>query len=223
MLVTPVLRGLLGWDADAAMRSARLAPSLPPVWNRVEARRLRVGGTTIDADIEQTVTTLDVTLRADGPEVDVEVAPLLPVGHSQPRVTVRSGTREREVPSSRGGSPLRPAAKVRVGTARVTVRFEWRGGISVVGPTTNLEPGQRSHLLRVTNVSWDERSRTWAIDVAGEGGAHDLVVHGPALRVLDSPATIVGREQQVNRLRVQLPSADPRAFSSATIRLAPAR
>ena len=45
MLLTPLTRGLLGWDANAPGHHARLAPALPPHWPRVEVRRLRVGET----------------------------------------------------------------------------------------------------------------------------------------------------------------------------------
>src|SRR5438093_3344779 len=48
MVVTPVVRGLLGIDVADGGRTLRFAPSLPATWDRVEARTVRIGDAQYD-------------------------------------------------------------------------------------------------------------------------------------------------------------------------------
>src|SRR5439155_1090241 len=43
MLLTPLVRGLLGWEADVPADRVRLAPHLPPTWDSVTVERLPGG------------------------------------------------------------------------------------------------------------------------------------------------------------------------------------
>ncbi|MGW8267977.1 MAG: amylo-alpha-1,6-glucosidase, partial [Longimicrobiales bacterium] len=47
MLVTPLVRGLLGWDPDAPGGRAILAPQPPPSWRTFEVHDLKVGGSRV--------------------------------------------------------------------------------------------------------------------------------------------------------------------------------
>src|SRR5207248_1568524 len=48
MVVTPVLRGLLGIEATDGGRTLRFAPALPATWDRAAASGVRVGGAVVD-------------------------------------------------------------------------------------------------------------------------------------------------------------------------------
>jgi glycogen debranching enzyme len=230
MLVTPLLRGLIGWDADAPSRAARLAPALPPAWPRVRVERLRVGESMVEATLEQTASSLAVTLRASGPAVEVEVAPWLPVGATRVRVDGREVVAAGAVAAVPRGAIVEASAtagrrsvRVPAGSTPRTVRFSWEGGLSVSVPETPLEPGQRSHRLRVTDLTWDAASGVWSLAVAGPAGRRaELMLHGTEVRVTDGPATVEGQDGPVTRVAITLPEG-PAAFGRATVRLAQAR
>jgi glycogen debranching enzyme len=215
MLVTPVLRGVIGWDADAPSGAARLAPALPPEWARVQVQRLRAGDSLVDATIEQTPSSLSVTLRSSGAAIDVDVSPLLPVGATRVRAD--------SVQAQGGGAGARPSVRVHTNATPKTVRFSWEGGLSVSPGVSPLTPGQRSGQLRVTDVSWDERTQTWSLTVAGpRGTTHELRLHGVPVRSLDATAE-VQRDGPVTTLRVRLPESGSSPTSSLTVTLVPAR
>ncbi len=64
MLATPILRGIVGWEANAPKRAARLAPQLPPSWGAFDVKRLGVGGARLDVAFRQVTHTLVATLSA---------------------------------------------------------------------------------------------------------------------------------------------------------------
>ena len=74
------MMGLLGWEPDAPKRRARLAPQLPPQWESVAVRNLRVGETSIDAVLEQAAGHFAAEISGRGPEVDLEIAIPVPPG-----------------------------------------------------------------------------------------------------------------------------------------------
>jgi glycogen debranching enzyme len=107
MLVTPVMRGLVGWDQDAGRRAARLAPRLPPGWPRAAVRRLPAGESRLDAEFEQGPGRLVARLRVEGPPLTVTYDPELPPGSRGVKVVVQP---ERAAVAGAGRSAARSGA-----------------------------------------------------------------------------------------------------------------
>src|SRR5499426_3378654 len=55
MVVTPMIRGLLGIDVSEGGRHLRFATQLPADWNRVEARGVSVGDARYDLSLERSM------------------------------------------------------------------------------------------------------------------------------------------------------------------------
>jgi glycogen debranching enzyme len=219
MFVTPLLRGLIGWDADAPAKRARLAPALPPAWPGVEVRRLRVGTTLVDAVLSQSPQALSIALRADGPPVDVVLAPLLPHGATDVRVDTGSGNEQR--PKS-GDASKRVEITIRLDGRPLSVRFTWKGGLSVAPSTSTRSPGDRSHGLRITDFRWNAAKSLWMLDVAGEPGSrHEVSLRGVNVQVSSGPATVAKRDGDRMALAVTLPDGAG-AVAVGGITLAPA-
>ena len=91
-LVTPLLRGVIGWEPDAPLGRARLAPQLPPDWPEVTVRRLRAGATTTDVEFRQTWTATGgercTTLTTTGPPLTFDFVPDVPVGAREVAIRV---------------------------------------------------------------------------------------------------------------------------------------
>ena len=173
MLATPLLRGLVGWTADAPRHAARLAPQLPPAWDHLDVRRLSVGDSRLDVRIVQAAGTVTTTLAASGPPITLEYVPSLPAGARDVTTAVVEGGR---------GQVLKNAIKkdvtpLVVGAVPVTVTTTWRGGYAIDPPVATLEVGQRSSGVRVLDVVAGDR--TVRIDVEGMSGTSvEIGVHG---------------------------------------------
>ena len=160
MLVTPVMSGVVGWTPDAPRGRARLAPALPPSWDRVTVQRLRCGDARLDATIEQVPGALTVRLVASGPPLAVQVDPLLPPGSCDVRVSTGGGVSRTSVDAGVGigsgpaGSPRSEGPghdRVRPGiSTRGTARQRCTGGPSPGAVREWITVGAQPVTVRIT-------------------------------------------------------------------------
>lgn len=178
MLVTPLLRGVFGWDPDAPNGRARLAPQLPADWREAAVRGLRVGETTIDVEIRGGPGPAGgerrILITGEGPPVDIEFLPDVPVAGADLRVTMTGGdwVEAEAADPVPGATPLSRALRVTGGRpAEITVT--WKGGLAVAPPRIDLEPGQRSTGLRI--IALRAEVEGWTLVMEGSAG-HEYVV-----------------------------------------------
>ena len=195
MLATPILRGIVGWEANAPKRAARLAPQLPPSWGAFDVKRLGVGGARLDVAFRQVTHTLVATLSASNGPITIDYVPQVPVGATEVSSFTTPGNRK----------SARNVTALVVGDTPVVVTTTWRGGYAIEPPTTDLAIGQRSSGLRVLDVVAE--GRAVRVDVEGVAGTTaGLGVHGA------EPAAVSGAEQVTWRgnrgtVRVALPAS----------------
>ncbi len=80
MVVSPVLRGLLGFSVNTAPARLSFAPHLPASWNQIAARNLRVGGATVTLSYTRSGTRDEVVVNNAGSSaIEFEFAPALPL------------------------------------------------------------------------------------------------------------------------------------------------
>ena len=224
MLVTPLLRGVIGWNATP--RPVRRD------WPPRSRRSGRAWRCSACAQATRAWTRRSSRGRSRCPSHSW--APARPSTWTSRRccppgqrtcASIASGREENAPRPSAGTPPLEHASRCAFASdaTPTTVRFSWEGGLSVSPAVFALEPGQRSERVRVTDVSWDERAQTWSLTVAGpRGTTHDVRVYGAAVRSLDAAAE-TQRDGPVTTLRVRLPDGGAAATSSLTVKLVPAR
>ncbi len=195
MLVTPLLRGVFGWEPDAPNGRARLAPQLPADWPEAAVRGLRVGGTTLDVEIVQVWGEeggeQKVVIRSEGPPVEVDFVPDVPVGAGGLRVNVE-GARQVGAGARRRPGPAPLGVRVMEGQV-VELVASWEGGLTVAPPRIDLEPGQRSGGARVIDLVAEGDG--WMLTVEGDAGReYDFGLFGTAVEaeVVGGGAEVVG-------------------------------
>jgi len=141
MVLTPLIRGLLGIDVDVPARRVTIAPHLPPDWDSVSVDRIPVGSGQLSIHIRRTAGRIVATLTRTGDVTPVEVAfsPALPLGA---RVTGR-GVPTHETPGDIHATVTATVAA----SAEMTVSYS--GGWSIVPPEMPARIGQRSEAPRV--------------------------------------------------------------------------
>ena len=198
MLVTPLLRGVFGWEPDAPRGRARLAPQLPPDWPEAAVRGLRVGATTLEVEVRQEWEAgggvQRVVIRSEGPPLEVEFVPDVPVGAGG--VEVEGGVRlAGQEAAGRAGDRVGPSPisiRVTEGQAAEIVAT-WEGGLSVAPPRIDLEPGQRSTGPRIIDLEAD--GDEWLLTIEGTAGQeYDIRLFGTAVqaRVTEGNASVTG-------------------------------
>jgi glycogen debranching enzyme len=168
MLVTPIVRGLLGIEPLDGGRRLRIAPQLPANWDRVAVDRIAAGGARFDVEINRSPATLTIRVdrhpsagAAGGPAL--LLAPALPLDAQLEAVTV-------------DGKPARPNV-VRTGdvqfvevaipqpAAQTRADFRFRGGSDVYVHIVAPVPGARSEGIRILR----SRADAHALRVLVEG------------------------------------------------------
>jgi aldose 1-epimerase len=138
MVLTPLLRGLLGLDVDAPARRLTLAPHLPPEWDSVAVELIPFGSGTLRVKLIRSVGGIRAELRQDGAGGPIEVAfsPALPLGAT---TTLEKTETPGDVHATVRG----------VLRERLTLDLPYRGGWSIVPPAGRPAIGDRSAAPRV--------------------------------------------------------------------------
>ncbi len=200
MLVTPLMRGLVGWSADAPGHRARLAPQLPPEWPHAALRGLAVGESRLDAELDQRAGRLAARLTTTGPALTLTFAPALPAGASAVVLKV-DGKRVTPVSGADG-----PSVDVSLDKDTRTVTVTWQGGLAPEAPVRDLQPGDTSRTLRI--LDFQAVAGGWDLRLEGLAGvSYEVRLHGAPVTTA-SAGEIVGHDGDVTRLRVTMPSGD---------------
>jgi glycogen debranching enzyme len=166
MVVTPLLRGLLGMDVGQGGRLLTLAPRLPATWDRFDAGQLPAGEGRYDLTLRRSPGRLVVRLARIGTPGALErlvLAPAFPLDARVQDVTVNG--RSARMQARRTGDVQQAEVSVASPAAVTEVVFRYAEGTDVHVEAEAPLPGQRSQGLRVL------RARA-------EGGALQLVVEG---------------------------------------------
>jgi glycogen debranching enzyme len=209
MLVNPAVTGLLGWEPDAPRNRARLAPQLPPHWDRVRVSRLRVGGAAVDADFSRMTQGLDVALRVTGRAPTISLELPLPAGATGVRVTLDGAVVRVEQVAGPGAQRVRLELPTGSGHDHRQVSVRWEGGLDVIPEPVTLMPGQESSGIRILDFA--ARGDGWDLAVEGTSGrSYEIRMYG-ALPHSVTGATLERRPGPYNVLRVAFPGGTGRA------------
>ena len=150
MVLTPLIRGLLGINVDMPERRVTIAPHLPPEWHSLEVENVPVGRGKLSVALRRTAGRITATVRRTGDATPIEIvfSPALPLGA---RVT--------------GGDEGAAKATPYVGDLHATVRAKmmdtaelgvsYEGGWSIVPPSMPAKIGHRSEAPRVISERLD--------------------------------------------------------------------
>jgi glycogen debranching enzyme len=235
MMITPLMRGVLGWAPDAPRHSAALAPQLPPAWDTVRVHRLRVGATSVEAELVQGAGRAGARLTASGAAVDVDVTLGVPLGARDVRVEGGAMVVSREVagagrsdssgPVTWGPHDGQVTRRLHLEAGRsASVAVTWKGGLSVEPPTVHLVPGQESTGVRVVDFTKEgdgwllelegQAGRTYTLDLYGERPSVARASGADARLGADEPSAVGARHP----LQVRFPAGEGRVEAQVHLR-----
>jgi glycogen debranching enzyme len=169
MVVSPVVRGLLGIEAGEAGRLLTFAPQLPADWPHAAARRVAMADGSFDLTIDRRegARTITVTRRGGSAPVRVLLAPAFALDARLRSVSVDG--RSRPYRMRREGDVQRAEVELPADALPARVVFFCDEGTEVSAPVVEPAEGARSEGLRVVRA-------------AAEGDALQLTLEGMAGR-----------------------------------------
>lgn len=199
MVVTPVLRGLLGIEPSAAGRVVRCAPQLPANWDAVSAHNISADDAQYDFSFTRTPGRLEVTIarrpqstevQSQQPPARVVLAPAFPLDAVVRAVSVngRRTTFERRL---RGD--IQQAEVVIAGPgAKTSVVFSYDDGSDVYQEVVSPAPGDRNGGLRVLRSRAGRDNLQLTLE-GRAGRAYSL-----RMRTLRKPGGVTGGELKLH-------------------------
>ncbi len=180
MVITPLLRGLLGIGVTGGGRELRFAPQLPADWDHVGALNVPVGNRKFDLSLRRKPGLLTVTVTKREPlpadNVNITVAPAFPLDARIREVRVR-GRATRFTPTI-DGDIQRAEVKFEAKQPVIEVIYSYQSGTDVSTWQEIPEPGAHSSGLRILRSRADQESLQLKLEGLG-GKSYKLNVRSP--------------------------------------------
>jgi glycogen debranching enzyme len=177
MILQPALEGLLGLKRDARSNSIELRPYLPPHWEKIEAKNIRLGNRTVTMkmrrDAGETVFTFSMGALPQGKyshPVRLILHPIFPLGTRLRGMWIDGIQKQKGRFLFKDKSSLVVNALLKT---RLEVHFEHSEGVSVVPPHPHLVRGKESTGLRIVNEGWNHDAYVLTLD--GKAGEEYLI------------------------------------------------
>ncbi len=139
MILTPLIRGLLGINVDAPAHRVTIAPHLPPSWDSVTVDHVPVGQDELSFTVRRSAGEISLAVRKSGPDrtpLDLAFSPGLPLG-----ARVRASSVE-----TAGDVHATVSASL---TGAATLHVAYSGGWTITPPSMPAVIGERSHAPRI--------------------------------------------------------------------------
>ena len=217
MVVSPLLRGMLGLQVDAAKQTITLAPSLPADWRSFGVENVQAGNTKADFHFTRSAEEIVLEVRRTG-SGDCEIL-------FQPELSLRAEVQSVEL----NGRPLPFKLEANSSDQHLVTRFKAYGGPSTVrvkmlddfsvSYTSSLPELARSSAgLRILSEAWSTGHDALTVEVEGSGGgAYQLAVfNGAQISGVDG-GKLTKDSDGAETLAVTLPGSDSGATGRATL------
>jgi glycogen debranching enzyme len=208
MVVSPLLRGMLGLSSDAKTGTLTFSPHVPADWTSFSIHGARAGAARLDLTYTKTANAITLQLNCSG-------ADACPVAF-EPAVSLRAQVlgvemNGRPVPFHLAANEedqhvmtqATPSAKASTLTIRVQNDF----GVSYESALPAL--GMRSQELRMLSETWNASRDTLTADVTGVAGRdYELNVWNPSQTATVEGGELLGMANGTAKVRIRFPPGD---------------
>ncbi len=205
MVVSPILRGMLGLTTSSETGTVTLAPHLPADWNTFAIHDLRAGAGTFDVKYDRTADAIELEIKHSG-EKDgtVEFQPAISLrakvisaelnGHGVPFHVAENGVDQHVIVHITAGS----------GSRKLRIRMRDDFGVSYRSQLPEL--GSTSVGLRIISESWAASRDRLALTVSGvDGRTYELALRNAAQVSSVDGAELMRERDGSAKLRVVIP------------------
>ncbi len=219
MVITPLIRGMLGLRPDAANRTLRFAPQLPAAWDSLRVRNYRIGTSRLGFDIKRNGFAnlkIEITKEDDEP-LKLQLSPPLPVLATITRLLIDN--KRVKLNSSFFGADGTFNIETML-RRRAVIEIIFKGGVEIDAPHTPAQLGERTQSLKVIEVTTPASNRLAARLEGLQGRSYTIRARGGHLVQSVQGATLRGEEGGWKLIDVSFPaSANLNAYQSRTIEL----
>ena len=180
MVISPMLRGMLGLQGDAAHHTLAFGPHLPASWSSIGASSVRIGDSVFELNYKKTENglQLEVARTSGKEEVVLEFRPAISLRAKVLRVELNG----KPVPfkSEASGSDQHVVIRIPVGAEKNSLRVYLANDFGISSQTVLPSLGSTSGGLRIVSGTWSASRDQLDLEVAGVAGReYELEVSNP--------------------------------------------
>jgi glycogen debranching enzyme len=221
MVISPILRGMLGLMTHAQECRVTFAPHVPADWTAFSVTNLHAGSASIDVQYQRSPDAITIESNRTGPnECSLDFSPAL-----SPRAQVASvELNGRKLPFRIEHSAVDQHVSMRAplasGTSTVRILLKNDFGLAIESKMPVL--GSSSQGLRALSESWDTTATQMTAEFSGvPGRVYDIRVWNPRQLTSVEGGELSGKNQAIETLRIRIPnSTEPYAHHKVTFRFA---
>jgi glycogen debranching enzyme len=217
MVVSPILRGMLGLEENAISHSLVFAPHVPADWTSFRVQNVRVGDSTLDLTYLKTADSITLNVKRTGTgDYTLEFSPALSL-----RTTLLGAElngRPIAVRAQTNAVDQHASLHFPVSTGANTLRIRLRNDFGLALSPNLPALGSRSRGLRIVSESWSPLHDTLSLDVSGvSGNVYELgVTNSSQIESLDG-AELVRTTQDQAVARIQFPAGSSEAYAQKKV------
>jgi len=211
MVVSPILRGMLGLDVDAQNHTATFAPHVPADWRSFSLDNLRVGAATIGFRYQRAPGLLTLEIERTGPDCTLDFNPAFSLRTSVASVEMNGHSLPFHVAATAGDQHVAIRFPLTQATSTVRIRLKNDFGVSL----SNVLPalGSASQGLRVLSGTWNSTRTQLSLSLSGLAGkTYELSISNPSQVASVKGAKLGAVGQDLAKLVVDFPSADTESY-----------
>ncbi len=179
MVISPLLRGLLGLEVDTTIPRLKLSPHMPPSWGDVEVRNLRAGKAGLDLIYTRHGDAITLHVEQAGPDaLLLEFSPAVSLRAQVVAVEVN----DRPVPFRVQASDVDQHVVVQIPLhgGRTTLTIRLRNDFAFEVAQQGLPPlGGKSRNLKILSESWSNDRSRLVLEVSGvAAGLYEVWLRG---------------------------------------------
>ena len=207
MVISPILRGMLGLQIDAAKHEMNLAPHIPADWTSVGIHNVHVGEVSVDLKYRKTMDSVALEAKRGGTgDCWIEFSPAFSVRTQIVSVEMNGRSLPFKVQPNSNDQHVLVRFPVSGGPSNLVIHLKNDFGLSL---NSELPPlGSASRGLRVTSQSWNAAKTQLTLQVSGRAGSsYEMAVWNPA-----QISSVKGAALKNGKLKIQMPTGPSESY-----------
>ncbi|HEV3511019.1 MAG TPA: hypothetical protein VGS05_04895 [Candidatus Sulfotelmatobacter sp.] len=213
MVVSPILRGMLGLQTDAEAHQITLAPHVPADWTAFSIRNVRLGGVAVDFRYHKTADSIALEIKRSGDgDCWIEFSPGFSLRTQVLGVEMNGRSLPFKMQPNANDQHLAVRFPVNGNGASLTIRVKNDFGLTLSNELPDL--GSASRGLRVISESWNASRNQLTLDVSGRAGnRYELDVWNPSQASSVEGASLT----KFGKLEIQMPEGAAESYVAQKI------
>jgi GH15 family glucan-1,4-alpha-glucosidase len=203
MVISPILRGMLGLESDGISHTLSFAPHVPATWKHVSLHNVWVGSTSCDLAYDRSDDDVSLRITAKRSKLRLRFAPEISLRARVLSATVNGLAAGFQLDKNSHDQHVTIDLDV---ASAAEVHLHLQDDFALEAPVSLPPAGKASHGVRVIGESWNEERDQLQISVSGlAGSSYDFAVRGASQIASVENATVSG--VNASTLHVEFPGS----------------